>query len=681
MGAAAIAAATAAVTAFAAASVKVGMEFDSSMSQVAATMGKTVDEIQSLRDFALEMGSTTMFTASQAAEALNYMALAGYDAEESMSALPNVLNLAAAGNMDLAAASDMVTDAQSALGLTMEQSAVLVDQMAKAASKSNTSVAQLGDAILTVGGTANYMSGGTEELATVLGILADNGIKGAEGGTHLRNMLLSMSAPTKEAQKTLKNLGVSIFDADGNMRSFAEIFPELSAAMDDLTDQQKLDAFSTIFNTRDIAAATALMSTSTERWEELGDAILDSAGAAQQMADTKLDNLAGDVTKFKSALEGAQITIGTKLTPKLRQFTQFGTQAITTLSDAFAEGGLTGAMDALGTILSDGLDMVISGLPNMIDAGMQLLGALGQGILGNLPTITSAAGEILTMLVEGIASALPQLAQGAVQIITTLANDLAVQLPQLVPIAVDAVLQLVETLTDPDTLGNLVSAAIAIITGLADGLLNSIDTLLEKAPVIVQNLVTAIVENAPKLLTAAFELIVKLAQGLVDPKNLLKLAGVAWDIVMALVDGIIALAAKLLDLGKSMVMAIWDGIKSMAEWLKDNFIKLVSSILYTVVDQAVGGFMTSALGYIGVTPGDLFDEIDAASVKFSESALAKTTEAMAGAMGPDYSGAYSNQNIYLVTPDGKTLAEYIAKPFSDYMSANGTPLNNVSVPK
>ena len=156
---AAFAATGAAMIAFGKQSVQTGMQFDSSMSQVAATMGTTVDQIGELRDFAQEMGATTAFSATQAADALNYMALAGYDAETSMSMLPNVLNLAAAGGMELASASDMITDSQSALGLTLSETSQLVDKMAKASSKSNTSVAQLGEAILTVGGTAKMMAG------------------------------------------------------------------------------------------------------------------------------------------------------------------------------------------------------------------------------------------------------------------------------------------------------------------------------------------------------------------------------------------------------------------------------------------------------------------------------------------------------------------------------------------
>lgn len=234
--AASIGAAAVAAVKFGKDSVSAGMDFDSSMSQVAATMGKTGDEIQDLRDFAQEMGSKTAFSATQAADALNYMALAGYDAETSMKMLPNVLNLAAAGGIELASASDMVTDAQSALGLSLDQTSELVDKMAKAASKSNTSVSQLGDAILTIGGTAKGMAGGTTELASALGILADNGIKGAEGGTALRNILLTLSAPTDKAAEAMEAIGLKAYDAQGNLRPLESIFGDLNKALGNMTE-------------------------------------------------------------------------------------------------------------------------------------------------------------------------------------------------------------------------------------------------------------------------------------------------------------------------------------------------------------------------------------------------------------------------------------------------------------
>lgn len=310
------------------ASIQVGMEFDKSMSQVAATMGVTTDQIGELRDFAQEMGAKTAFSATQASEALNYMALAGYDAETSMRVLPTVLNLAAAGNMELAAASDMVTDAQSALGLSVSEAEVMVDQMAMTSSKTNTSVEQLGNAFLTVGGTAKNLKGGTAELAQMLGILADNGIKGSEGGTALRNVILSLSAPTDTAAAKIKELGLQVFDAEGNMRAMPDIMNDLNDSLSSLTQQEKTEALNTIFNKVDLKSVNALLGTSAQRYDEVAASIGNAAGAAEKMAETQLDNLAGDVTLLQSAAEGLAIQVSDILTPALRGATQFMTNAL-----------------------------------------------------------------------------------------------------------------------------------------------------------------------------------------------------------------------------------------------------------------------------------------------------------------------------------------------------------------
>ena len=357
VGAAALGAATTAATAFAASSVKTGMDFDKSMSQVAATMGKSMKDMQdeigsvdlawgtfsgNLREYAQEMGRNTAFSATQAADALNYMALAGYSVQESMTMLPNVLNLAAAGNMDLARASDMVTDTQTAFGLKMEEMPQLIDEMAKAASTGNTSVEQLGDAFLVVGGLAKELNGGMvtladgtqkpvsgiQEMEIALTAMANAGVKGSEAGTHMRNMLLKLSDPTDEGTKALEAMGVTVFDTEGQMRSLSDVFGDLSNEMSKMTQEDKIQAISALFNTRDMASAEALLAAVSQDWDEIGESILDAEGAAQKMADTQLDNLAGDVTLFKSALEGAQNAVSDGLTPQLREFVQFGTNGL-----------------------------------------------------------------------------------------------------------------------------------------------------------------------------------------------------------------------------------------------------------------------------------------------------------------------------------------------------------------
>ena len=335
-------------------------DFEAGMSQVAATMGYSVEELNNpaseasqnlatLTDFAKEMGAKTAFSATQAAEALNYMALAGYDAETSMAMLPNVLNLAAAGGIDLAYASDMVTDAQSALGLTLEQTSMMVDQMARTSSKTNTSVAQLGEAFLTVGGTAKNLSGGVTELSTMLGVLADNGVKGSEGGTALRNIILSLSAPTDKAAKTLKSLGVQAFDAQGNMRPLNETFLDLQSALNNLSGEAKTQALDEIFNKTDLKSVEALLGTSADRYNELADAIGNAEGAAQNMADVQLDNLAGSLTLLQSAAEGVKIAIGEKLQPYAKGLVDWVTAHMPDIESAVGQAVdfVTGKIDGI----------------------------------------------------------------------------------------------------------------------------------------------------------------------------------------------------------------------------------------------------------------------------------------------------------------------------------------------
>lgn len=320
---------TAAVAGLGTAAVKTTADFDTSMSQVQATMGITkdamselngesVNTVEALRDLAKQMGSETAFSASECADAMNYLALAGYDTQEIYDTLPTVLNLAAAGGIDLASASDMVTDAMSALGMETREADTMVDQMSKTASTTNTSVAQLGEAILTIGATAKTVKGGTAELNTALGILANNGIKGAEGGTHLRNVILALQSPTDKAAACMESLGVEVYDSEGNMRSLNDILGDLNTSMDGMTSAEKQNIISSIFNKTDLAAVNSLLVNTGDSWDSLQQSITESGGAAQQMADTQLDNLSGQITILKSALEGLAISFGEILMPKIR---------------------------------------------------------------------------------------------------------------------------------------------------------------------------------------------------------------------------------------------------------------------------------------------------------------------------------------------------------------------------
>lgn len=589
---AAVAAASTAIVGFGASSVAAGADFDKSMSQVAATMGYTVDDLNDstseasqnftkLRDFAQEMGSTTAFSATQAADALNYMALAGYDTETSIQMLPSVLDLAASGSMDLARASDMVTDTQSALGLSLEETSTLVDQMAKTASKSNTSVAQLGDAMLTIGATARNVAGGTTELSTVLGVLADNGIKGAEGGTHLRNMILSLQTPTKDGVEAMDQLGLKVYDADGNMRSLIDIVADLQNGLGGM-DQAARDAMlNDLFNKTDLAAVNALLGTRSERFDELTTAIQGADGAAKAMAETQLDNLAGDITLFKSALEGAQIAISDQLTPTLRNFIQFGSDGLSQLTQAFLTDGLGGALDALSGIIDQGVGLLFDVLPTVVDAGIALLEGLISGIINNLPKLIDAAVKIITTLVKDLADNTDKVVDAATDIIFALADGLIEALPELIPAVVEIILKIVEKLTEPDTLSKLIEAAFKILGALAEGLIKAIPELLKSAPVIIKNLVEAIINLVPEMVKGGEELVKGLGRG-----------------IIGMVDDAVDAVKSLLGKIKDAIFGVVDRARQWGADMIENFTSGIKSKVSGVV-SAVSGIASRVKSFLG----------------------------------------------------------------------------------
>ena len=422
--------ASAAVTAMGGAAVKTAADFESSMSQVQATMGITknsmskvngqsVNTMDTLSNLAKTMGAKTAYSASECAEALNYLALAGYDTQEMCDTLPTVLNLAAAGNIDLASASDMVTDAMSALGLKTKDANKMVDQMAKTASSTNTSVGQLGEGILTIGATAKSVKGGTAELNTALGILANNGIKGAEGGTHLRNVILSLQNPTDGAAKTMEKLGVQTYDSEGNMRSLNDILGDLNKSMDGMTSAEKANIIATIFNKTDLASVNALLASTGDTWTDLQTAIENSGGAAQKMADTQLDNLKGQLTILKSAVEGFAISIGETLMPmvknivsKIQSFVDWlnnldeGTRQVIVKVGLFV-AALGPFLVILGTVISkvgvsmqafSKLGLKISGAITNAGGLSAAMGKVGTAIMGINPVVVAIVAAIALLV-------------------------------------------------------------------------------------------------------------------------------------------------------------------------------------------------------------------------------------------------------------------------------------------
>ena len=567
---AATAAAAAAVGAIGMAAINTGKEFEGAMSQVAATMliDKTTAEgqkaFETLENAARECGASTAFSATEAAEALNYLALAGYDADKAATALPTVLKLAGAGAMSLANASDMVTDSMSALGIAATEANLtqFSDQLAQTASKANTSVAQLGEAILTVGGTAKGLAGGTTELNTALGILADNGLKGAEGGTHLRNIILSLQNPTDKAAASLQSLSVDVYDAQGNMRGLNDVFKDLQGAMAGMDNASKDSILSTLFNKTDLTAANAMLSNCADRFDELSAAVENSAGACENMYAIQLDNLNGDIAILKSGLADLGISIYKDLNGPLREMTQLATSMVGELSDAYKEGGMEGMVGAVGGCLSEVVNTIAEYAPQVVSMGVDLLENFIGGITENSGALADAAADVLSAFVEGLFTLVPQVILAGIDLITELADSVTQQAPQLI------------------------SSGTQAITNFVSGIIQRLPSVVSTALTLVQTLVNSIGSNAPQLLSAAIQLVGGLLQGIVT--MLPEIANMAVQLVTGLASAILENVPLLIDTAVQLALNLINGLLSMLPQILQSGVQLVMSLLQGIISALPG---------------------------------------------------------------------------------------------
>lgn len=298
--------------------INVGKTFDSSMSKVGAISGATGKDLDALRNKAKEMGSTTKFTASQSAEAFNYMAMAGWNTEDMLDGIEGVLNLAAASGSDLATTSDIVTDALTAMGYSAKDSGKLADVMAAASSNANTNVEMMGKTFQYAAPIVGAMGYSMEDTAEQIGLMANAGIKGEKAGTALRSILTRLAAPPKEAATAMDALGISLTDSEGNMKSLDQVMAELRKAFGGLSETQQTQYAKSIAGQEAMSGLLAIVNAAPTDVDKLSNAINNSNGAAKDMADTMMDNLGGDLTTLGSKFEGVQLALYEKFEPALR---------------------------------------------------------------------------------------------------------------------------------------------------------------------------------------------------------------------------------------------------------------------------------------------------------------------------------------------------------------------------
>lgn len=342
---------------FAKSTIGAGTDFESTMSSVAAISSATGDDLAMLTEKAKEMGAKTKFSATESANAMEYMAMAGWKAEDMVSGIEGIMNLAAASGADLARTSDIVTDALTAFGQSASDSGRFADVMAAAAANANTNVDLMGETFKYVGAVAGAMGYSIEDVAVATGLMANNGVKGTQAGTALRSIITRLAKPTKESKEAMKALGLSITDSEGNMKSFGDIMSDMRKGMQDMTEDQKAAYAAMLGGQEAMSGLLAIANASEEDFNKLTDAINNCSGSAEEMAKIKLDNLKGDITILKSGLEGLGITIFSKFADPFRSATKMVTDAVSKINERLSESnGIETFLENAGKYVSVFMD-------------------------------------------------------------------------------------------------------------------------------------------------------------------------------------------------------------------------------------------------------------------------------------------------------------------------------------
>lgn len=528
--------------------IKVGSDFESAMSNVAAISGATGDDLQMLKDTAREMGATTQFSATEAANALSYMALAGWDANQSAAALPGVLNLAAASGMELASASDMVTDYMSAFGMSCEQSGYFADMLAYAQSNANTTAELLGESYKNC--AANMAAAGqdVETTTSLLAMMANQGLKGSEAGTALAAVMRDLTAKMSDGAIKIGDTSVAVQDANGNYRDLTDILQDVESATNGMGDAEKAAALSSTFTADSIKGLNLILNAGVSNAADFENQLRNSSGTAEQMADTMNDNLAGAMKSLQSRAEAFGIAIYESFSVQLKDAVNAAADALGSLTDAFEIGGIEGAFNQLGFLAQQGI----------------------QTIIAQAPAMTQAAAQMINNFASGLAEGVP--------------NVLAQALP--------LILQFTESLRE--NAGTLIDAGLNLILQLAQGIANSLPLLIEYIPQIVTNIAGIINDNAPKILATGVQILATLALGIIQAIPVL-IASLP-NIILAIVN--VFSAFNWISLGQLIVNGVKAGVSLLGTALKsagEAAANAFRSINWASVGQAAINFIESAI--------------------------------------------------------------------------------------
>lgn len=538
------------------AATKVGSDFESSVSQLAATMGKSTDEITTLTDKAKELGSTTQFSASQAADGLNILAMAGLNAEQQTEAIGSVLNLAAAGSLSLEQAASYTTGAVKGFGDEMENAQKYADLMAKGATLANTDVNGLGAALSGASATAKSYGQDAEGVTLSLLRLAEQNVTGEQAATMLSRAMTDLYTPTDAAKKALDELGIAAYDSNGKARDFTVITDELNKKLSSMTEEQANAYKATIFTTNGLNGFNKMMASSPEKVEAFKNGLADAAGSAENQAKTMIDNLQGDITIMQSAAEGLGITFYKTFNDDLRSSVQFATDSLGKLTEAFENNGLEGAADVAGTIISDIANKAVEYAPTLIETVTTLIDSISNALSENSASIAQSAGNLVISIADGLASNTETILNAVLSIGDNILNIM------------------------PDMLGNLISSASNFSKSIIDFISKGISIVAKNLPQFISVLSDGLFAELPFITQSIFDLITNTVDSVLPI-----LPDIFSEIINLAVELIMEFLPQIIDTVVTIVESIVDNLPEIINTLATAVPDIIRGILIAVLNQ------------------------------------------------------------------------------------------------
>ena len=551
--------------------LEIGTAFEMGMSTVQAISGATGDELAALTDKAKEMGANTKFSATEAAEAMQYMAMAGWKTDDMLNGIEGIMNLAAASGEDLATTSDIVTDALTAFGLTAQDSAHFADILAQASSNANTNVSMMGETFKYVAPVAGAMGYSAEDVATAVGLMANSGIKASQAGTSLRTMLSRMAKPTKEVQAAMDALGISLTDSDGNMKSLHEVMGDLRTGFGGLSEAESITMATMLGGQEAMSGLLAIVNASDADYQKLTDSIGACDGAAASMADTMQNNLEGQLTILGSAAQGLALEVYDSVKVALTDITKLGIDAVSNLTDGFKTGGVMGMIEAAGQManaFAENLPVIIEqGLPliegftenlranagKLVDGGLNLILKLAQGLMDGLPAMLQHVPQIIINLAGVINDNAPKLLKAGVKLIGILGKGLIQAIPDIVA-AMPQIIQAIVSVIQAFNWGNL---GINIIKSLKNGIISMVGAV-QSAGTGIFNAIKGSIQNLPKaLLVIAKNAVHSIVQSFTSQPW----GNIGKNIITGIATGITGSIGKVADAARNAAKKAFDAAK------------------------------------------------------------------------------------------------------------------------